>query len=55
MPQAIFESAIRRFTGRFENTAIDIVKPAMVTATQPAVLQVAELEGRPAVHTAQAE
>src|SRR4029077_1781698 len=45
----------RRLAGSFQNLAFDVVKPAVITAAQSAVFDMAELQGRTAMHAAQSQ
>src|SRR4030095_11449514 len=46
------ESAVGRLTGHFQNPSFDVVKPAMIAAAQPPILQMTEFQRSTAMRTA---
>jgi hypothetical protein len=55
LAHAVFECAFGRFAGHFQDAAVSVEKPTVITTAQSAVLDVAELEGRAAVRTTKRE
>src|SRR5262249_8339125 len=55
LTNAIFKAALWRFTRLLQHPPINIVKPAMIATAQAAILDMAELEGSPAVQAPQLE
>ena len=55
VPHAFFKRAVGRLAGHFQKPAVDIIKPAVIAAAQSAVLDMAKLERRSAMRTAESK